>query len=182
MDAPRGSKKRELQKAAEKARRRATRKDKQKARIRAMRKVKQKARVTARRKAKGKDKYKEDKDKEDRRSAFSAYLFQIFGNKHMVLAMIRCPCTCAAQLRHFIAEWRKYQETDECKKAVRDSCPKTEEQAARKEDARQLRRQLRNAERYGSENVSELQQLVAEADAAYGFNSNTVDKIGRAHV
>jgi hypothetical protein len=41
---------------------------------------------------------------QDRRSAFSAYLFQIFGNKHMVLAMIRCPCTCAAQLRRFIAD------------------------------------------------------------------------------
>ena len=113
---------------------------------------------------------------QDRRSAFSAYLFQIFGNKHMVLAMIRCPCTCAAQLRHFIADWRKYQDTDEYRKTVRDSCPKTEERAARKEDAHKLRRQLRYAERHGSENVSELQQLVAEADAAYGFNSNTVGK------
>ena len=67
-----------------------------------------------------------------RRSAFSAYLFQILGNKNIVLAKIRSPCTCAAQLRHFITDWRKYKDTDEHKKAVRDSCPKTEKQAARK--------------------------------------------------
>ena len=90
--------------------------------------------------------------------------------------MIRSPCTCAAQLRHCITEWRKHKEADEYKKAVADSCRKTEEQAARKEDAHKARRQLRAVERHGSENVSELQQLVAEADTAYGFNSNTVGK------
>ena len=111
---------------------------------------------------------------QSRRSAFSAYLFQILGNKHIVLAMIRSPCTCAAQLRHFITEWRQYKETDEYNKTVADSCRKTAEQTARKERAHILRRQLRDAERHGSENVSELRQRVAEANAAYGFSCDTV--------
>ena len=103
-------------------------------------------------------------------------MFQILGNKHLVLAMIRSPHTSAAQLRHFITQWRKHKESDKYKKTVADSAQKTQEQAVRKAQAHRLRQQLRDAERQSSDNVPELLQRVAEADTVYGFSRDTVGK------
>ena len=69
-------------------------------------------------KEKGQIKAEGQKAHQMRRSAFSAYLFQILGNKHLVLAMIRSPCTSAAELHHFITEWRKHKEPDKYKQTV----------------------------------------------------------------
>jgi hypothetical protein len=90
-------------------------------------------------KGKGKEKGKEKKGKGSgpgqkthqlRRSAFSAYQFQIIGNKHMLHAMIRTPLSSVAQstvqLQDFINNWQEYKQKREHQKTVQDNDKKPE--------------------------------------------------------
>ena len=73
-----------------------------------------------------------------RRSAFSAFVFQIIGNKHVVLAAIQYPISSAAQpanaFQRFMSAWQKEKLSEEYKKRMQISERLTKE-----------RRDLRNA-------------------------------------
>ena len=73
-----------------------------------------------------------------RRSAFSAFVFQIIGNKHVVLAAIQYSISSAAQpayaIQCFMSAWEKEKLSEEYKKRMQISERLTKE-----------RRDLRNA-------------------------------------
>ena len=113
----------------------------------------------------------------------------------MLIAMITRPCTTAAQLQHVIAAWQAYKQTDEYQQIMHDPRKKTDEQTARKEEAHQARRHLRDAQRLErlppaqKERLTpadkrklqalaehELQEIVDRADEAYGFGECTLPK------
>ena len=95
--------------------------------------------------------YKRDKQHAHqlRRKVFSAFLFQVIGNKHVLLAAIQHPICSAAQpatiLQKFMAAWELEKNSDDYKKRVQVSERLTEERrqlkksnahAARQEVAR----------------------------------------------
>jgi hypothetical protein len=156
-------------------------------------------------KGKGKEKGKEKKGKGSgpgqkahqlRRSAFSAYQFQIIGNKHMVHAMIRTGLGSAdqpaTQLPQFITSWNAYKESDEYRKALQDSVKKTDEQCQLKAAAHTARRRLQQGSRLQKQLMTDafmwedlttaeqelvnafannsLRVAVVKANEAYGFN------------
>ena len=159
-------------------------------------------------KGKGKEKGKEKKGKGSgpgqkahqlRRSAFSAYQFQIIGNKHMVHAMIRTGLGSAdqpaTQLPQFITSWNAYKESDEYRKALQDSVKKTDEQCQLKAAAHTARRRLQQGSRLQKQLMTDafmwkdlttaeqelvnafannsLRVAVVKANEAYGFNKET---------
>ena len=81
-----------------------------------------------------------------RRRSFSAYLFQILGNKHVLLASIKYPLCSAAQpakiIEEFMTAWEKEKATDDYKKRVRMSEKATEERKQLKKEAHAARRNL----------------------------------------
>ena len=109
-------------------------------------------------KGKGKDKGKgkgKDKGKgkgvaqqahQKRRQSFSAYLFQILGNKHVLLASIKYPLCSAAQpaqiIEDFMSSWNQEKATDDYKKRRRISEQATEERKQLKKEAHAARQNL----------------------------------------
>ena len=81
-----------------------------------------------------------------RRSAFSAFLFQIIGNKHMVLASIQHPICSAAQpadaMQRFVRAWEEEKASDEYKKRMQISERLTKERRALKNAAHAAREAL----------------------------------------
>ena len=81
-----------------------------------------------------------------RRRSFGAYLFQILGNKHVLLASIKYPLCSAAQpakiIEEFMTAWEKEKATDDYKKRVRMSEKATEERKQLKNQAHAARRNL----------------------------------------
>jgi hypothetical protein len=81
-----------------------------------------------------------------RRRSFAAYLFQILGNKHVLLASIKYPLCSAAQpakiIEEFMTAWEKEKATDDYKKRVRMSEKATEERKQLKNQAHAARRNL----------------------------------------
>ena len=81
-----------------------------------------------------------------RRRSFAAYLFQILGNKHVLLASIKYPLCSAAQpakiIEEFMTAWEEEKATDEYKERVRISEKTTEERRQLKREAHAARRNL----------------------------------------
>ena len=91
-----------------------------------------------------------------RRQAFSAFLFQVIGNKHVLLAAIQHPVFSAAQpeavfssaeqpaaiLQGFMNAWEEEKMTKEYKKRVEISERRTEERTRLKKAAHEARRDL----------------------------------------
>ena len=91
-----------------------------------------------------------------RKSAFSAFLFQVIGNKHVLLAAIQHPVFSAAQpeavlssaeqpaamLQSFMNAWEQEKTTEEYKKRVEISERRTEERTRLKNAAHEARRDL----------------------------------------
>ena len=74
-----------------------------------------------------------------RRSAFSAFVFQIIGNKHVVLASIQHPICSAAQpadaIQRFMRAWEEEKSSEDYKKRVQISEQLTKERMALKNAA-----------------------------------------------
>ena len=93
-----------------------------------------------------------------RRRAFSAFLFQVIGNKHVLLAAIKHPVFSAAQpdadrsfssaeqpaamLQTFMDAWEEEKTTDAYKKRVLISQRRTKQQGDLKNAAHEARRNL----------------------------------------
>ena len=81
-----------------------------------------------------------------RRSAFSAFLFHIIGNKHIVLASIQYPICSAAQpadaVQRFVRAWQEEKSSDDYKKRMQISERLTEERRALKNAAHAARQAL----------------------------------------
>ena len=81
-----------------------------------------------------------------RRSAFSAFVFQIIGNKHMVLASIQHPICSAAQpadaMQRFMRAWEEEKSSDDYKKRMQISERLTKERRALKNAAHAARQAL----------------------------------------
>ena len=91
-----------------------------------------------------------------RKSAFSAFLFQVIGNKHVLLAAIQHPVFSAAQpeavfgsdeqpaamLQRFMDAWEQEKTTEDYKKRVEMSARRTEERTRLKNAAHEARRDL----------------------------------------
>ena len=81
-----------------------------------------------------------------RRSAFSAFVFQIIGNKHVVLAAIQYPISSAAQpeyaVKRFMSAWQKEKLSEEYNKRKQISEQLTKERRALKNAAHAARQAL----------------------------------------
>ena len=91
-----------------------------------------------------------------RKSAFAAYLFQVIGNKHVLMAAIQHPVFCTAEpeavlssaeqpaavLQSFMNAWEQEKTTEEYKKRVEISERRTEERTRLKNAAHEARRDL----------------------------------------
>ena len=81
-----------------------------------------------------------------RRSAFSAFVFQIIGNKHVVLASIQHPISSAAQpadaIQRFMRAWEDEKSSDDYKKRMQISERLTKERRALKNAAHAARQAL----------------------------------------
>ena len=80
------------------------------------------------------------------RSSFSAFLFQIIGNKHLLLTAIQHPICIAAQpadaIQRFMTAWEQEKSSDEYKRRVDISERLTEERRALKRAAHAARQDL----------------------------------------
>ena len=95
-----------------------------------------------------------------RRQAFSAFLFQVIGNKHVLLTAIQYPVFSVAQpeailgsaeqpatmLHRFMKAWDKEKTTKEYRQRVEISAARTEEQTRKKNAAHEARCDLRQGE------------------------------------
>ena len=85
-----------------------------------------------------------------RRAAFNAYLFQIIGNKHLLLAAIQHPVFSAEQpgamLKRFTDAWKKEEESAAHQNRRRISQPVTAKRAAARSAAHEARRKFARAE------------------------------------
>ena len=81
-----------------------------------------------------------------RRSAFSAFVFQIIGNKHVVLASIQHPICSAAQpadvMQRFIRAWEEEKSSGDYKKRMQISERLTKKRRALKNAAHAARQAL----------------------------------------
>ena len=81
-----------------------------------------------------------------RRSAFSAFVFQIIGNKHGVMASIQHPISSAAQpakkFQDFMSAWEDEKSSDDYKKRMQISERLTKERRALKNAAHAARQAL----------------------------------------
>ena len=81
-----------------------------------------------------------------RRSAFSAFVFQIIGNKHVVLAAIQYPISSAAQpeyaVKRFMSAWQQEKLSEDYKKRKQISEELTKERRALKNAAHAARQAL----------------------------------------
>ena len=81
-----------------------------------------------------------------RRNAFSAFVFQIIGNKHMMLAYIQHPICSAAQpadaIQRFMRAWEEEKSSDDYKKRMQISERLTKERRALKNAAHAARQAL----------------------------------------
>jgi hypothetical protein len=81
-----------------------------------------------------------------RRSSFAVYLFQILGNKHVLLASVKYPLCSAEQpaqiIDEFMTSWNVEKATDEYKKRVQISEKATEERKQLKKKAHAARQNL----------------------------------------
>ncbi|CAK0895404.1 unnamed protein product [Prorocentrum cordatum] len=88
-----------------------------------------------------------------RRSAFSAALFQIIGNKHVVLASIQHPICSAAQpadaIRRFMRAWDEEKSSEDYKKRTQISERLTKERRALKNAAHAARQALVRGRKIG---------------------------------
>ena len=80
------------------------------------------------------------------RSVFSAFVFQIIGNKHVVLASIQHPICSAAQpadaMQRFMRAWEEEKSSDDYKKRMQISERLTKERRALKNAAHAARQAL----------------------------------------
>ena len=133
-----------------------------------------------------------------RRQAFSAFLFQVIGNKHVLLAAIQYPVFCIAEpeavlssaeqpatmLQSFMDAWEHEKTTDEYKKRVEISKQRTEEQTRAKTAAHEARRDLLQGRRIheaisrGDRNWNGLSDV--EKSLVEGFNNGRLQRIQAA--
>jgi len=101
------------------------------------------------------------------KSRFGAMLFQLFGNKHLALALIRVPiCSTpepAPLLRAFVDAWKESQQSPEVYDARRRS-QQTHEQRPRQR-MRQLEKTLANAEKVAAWVGNDMSKLSLLRDA-----------------
>ena len=130
-----------------------------------------------------------------RRQAFSAFLFQVIGNKHVLLAAIQHPVFSAAQpeavfssaeqpvamLQRFMNAWEHEKTTEEYKKRVAISERRTEERTRLKDAAHEARRDLVQGRRINDailrgdrtwDKLSALDKALVE-----GFNSGKLRRV-----
>ena len=141
-----------------------------------------------------------------RRSAFSAYLFQIIGNKHVLLSCIQHPICSAAQpadaIRRFMDAWEREKSSPEHKKRMQVSLHRTEERRSLKRAAHAARQNVAKARRLdedilrGRRHVDDLTstdqtllddfktgrltRISAECDAAFGWSEDRRAATGSA--
>ena len=130
------------------------------------------------------------------RSAFSAHLFHIIGNKHVLLACIQHPICSAAQpanvIQMFMDAWEQEKSSEEYKKRRQISERRTEEQTQRKKAAHDARWALAKARRLHDDirrgdrnwhdltstdqallddfNSGKLTRIKAQCDPAFGWS------------
>jgi hypothetical protein len=121
------------------------------------------------------------------RQSFSAFLFQIIGNKHVLLASIQHPLLrVPASIQQFIKAWEKEKSSDEYKKQKHISECRTEDRKALKKAAHQARQDLVKARKIHTEkweNLSKedknlwinlqsgkLDRICNACDQAFGWN------------
>ena len=104
-----------------------------------------------------------------RKSAFAAYLFQILGNRHIVLASIRYPICSVAQpaaiVDEFMKAWEKQKTSEDYKKTVEISRPKTPERQVLKSRAHAAR-----------QNLGRGRKISQEVDFNWGHWHNLTDE------
>ena len=131
-----------------------------------------------------------------RRGAFSAFLFQIIGNKHVLLAAIQHPICSAAQpadaIQRFMHAWEKEKSSEDYKKRVQISERLTKKRRALKQAAHTARQELVRGKKVhaaiskGSQERAalsdkdkalledfisgKLERVRDECDAAFGWN------------
>ena len=145
-----------------------------------------------------------------RRRAFSAFLFQVIGNKHVLLAAVKRPVFSAAQpdadrsfssaeqpaamLQTFMDAWEEEKTTDAYKKRVLISQRRTKQQGYLKNAAHEARRNLvrggksngaimrgdRAWDNLGGFNSGKLQRVRDECDEAFGWNRDMRSAAGSA--
>jgi hypothetical protein len=141
-----------------------------------------------------------------RRQAFSAFLFQVIGNKHVLLASIQHPiCSAeqpAAAIQRFMTAWEQEKTSDDYKKRVQISEALTEKRRALKKAAHKARQdlvlavKLNGAITRGSRawddltgkeqalvedlNSGKLTQARDDCDAAFGWNAQARSAAGSA--
>ena len=139
-----------------------------------------------------------------RRRAFSAFLFQIIGNKHLVLASIQHPIFSAAQpaeaMQSFFRAWEKEKASDGYKKRLEMSKQSTKERKVLKSNAHAARQALVQGKRLHAAihrnykqlaelshhekvllddlNSGKLARVRDECDAAFGWNREMRDATG----
>jgi hypothetical protein len=91
------------------------------------------------------------------RKSFSAFLFQIIGNKHVLLASIQHPLfRVPASIRQFMTAWETEKSSEDYKKQKQISECLTEERRALKKAAHQARQDLVKARKIHCENWENL--------------------------
>ena len=149
----------------------------------------------------GKRKGDQQKAHQMRKSAFSAYLFQFIGNKHLLLAFIQHGVCSAAQpakvIERLMDAWEKEKATDEHKMRVETSQRLTEKHKELKRKAHAARQDLVRAKQINTgilhktrlrKNLlpaelslledfksGKLQKILEECDAAFGWNKEKRD-------
>ena len=121
------------------------------------------------------------------RQSFSAFLFQILGNKHVLLASIQHPLfRVPASIRQFMTAWETEKSSEDYKKQKQISECLTEERRALKKTAHQARQDLVKARKIHCENwenlsredktlwtnlqSGQLDRICDACDQAFGWN------------
>ena len=143
-----------------------------------------------------------------RRRAFSAYQFQIIGNKHVLMAAIQHPICSAAQpatsnaISRFMDKWEEEKQSADYKKRVEISEKLTEERRALKKAAHAARQELVRASRINGAilrgtkdwndltatekrllddfNSGKLFRIRDQCDAAFGWNQSIRSAVSSA--
>ena len=106
-------------------------------------------------KDKGKGKGEAQQAHQMRRKFFAAYLFQILGNKHVLLASIQYPLCSAAQpakiIEDFMTAWEEEKATDAYKERVRISEKATEDRKQLKKNAHAARQNLMHGKKINND-------------------------------
>ena len=104
------------------------------------------------------------------RSAFSAFVFQIIGNKHVVLAAIQYPISSAAQpayaIQRFMSAWEKEKLSEEYKKRKQISEQLTKERRALKNAAHAARQALVRGRKIHAAALSNQRAALSDQDRA----------------